>query len=455
MADRQKTYAEKVAETLIAALEAGTAPWQKPWAPGAADFMPYNPTTGKRYRGINALMLMASGQSDQRWLTYKQAQAEGAQVRKGEHGTPIQYWQFTAQEQRRDEDGRLVIDPSTNKPFVDEVRLERPRVFFATVFNAAQIDGMPPIQPAQAPSWNPVERAEAILAASGADIRHVEGNRAFYSPARDFIQLPNRGQFDDASKYYATALHELGHWTGHPDRLNRDLAHPFGSEGYAREELRAEIASLIVGNETGIGHDPSQHAAYVASWIKVLREDPLEIFRAAADAEKVSTFLIGLGLQYVLAYRLGWLPLDGYGQTAGERLVAVVLPALTLGLFGAAYYTRLVRDEVLGQLPLDYVRTARAKGAGRWRVLVTHVLRNTLLPLVTVVGLDLGALLGGAIVTEKLFRWPGLGQLAVDAVVERDGPVLLGTVLLSSAAIVGANLLVDLSYALLDPRARR
>ena len=166
------------------------------------------------------------------------------------------------------------------------------------------------------------------------------------------------------------------------------------------------------------------------------------------------TFLLGLGLQYVLAFRLGWLPLDGYGRTMSERLVAVVLPALTLGLFGAAYYTRLVRDEVLGQLPLEYVRTARAKGASRARVLVTHVLRNTLLPLVTVVGLDLGALLGGAIVTEKLFRWPGLGQLSVDAVVERDGPVLLGTVLLSSVAIVGANVLVDLSYALLDPRAR-
>jgi peptide/nickel transport system permease protein len=166
------------------------------------------------------------------------------------------------------------------------------------------------------------------------------------------------------------------------------------------------------------------------------------------------TFLLGLGLQYLFAYRLRWLPFDGYGQSSGERLLSVVLPALTLGLFGAAYYTRLVRDEVLGQLGQDYARTALAKGASRLRVLVVHVLRNTLLPLVTVIGLDFGTLLGGAIVTEKLFRWPGLGQLSVDAVVERDGPVILGTVLVASTAVLVANLLVDLSYALLDPRSR-
>ena len=166
------------------------------------------------------------------------------------------------------------------------------------------------------------------------------------------------------------------------------------------------------------------------------------------------TFLLGLGLQYLLAYRLRWLPFDGYGATWPERLRSVVLPALTLGLFGAAYYTRLVRDEVLGQLGQDYARTALAKGASRLRVLVVHVLRNTVLPLLTVVGLDFGALLGGAIVTEKLFRWPGLGQLSVDAVVERDGPVILGTVLVASSAVILANLLVDLSYALLDPRSR-
>lgn len=167
------------------------------------------------------------------------------------------------------------------------------------------------------------------------------------------------------------------------------------------------------------------------------------------------TFLLGLGLQYVFAYRLRLLPFDGRGQGPGEQLASTLLPALTLGVFGAAYYSRLVRDEVLGQLGQDYARTALAKGASRLRMLTVHVLRNTLLPLVTLLGLDFGALVGGAIVTEKMFRWPGLGQLSVDAVVERDGPVILGTVLVASSAILVANLLVDLSYALLDPRSRR
>jgi peptide/nickel transport system permease protein len=167
------------------------------------------------------------------------------------------------------------------------------------------------------------------------------------------------------------------------------------------------------------------------------------------------TFLTGIGLQWLFAHRLGWLPFDGYGQTLGERLVHSLLPGMTLGFFGAAYYTRLVRDEVLLQAQQDYVRTARAKGASPARVLFSHVLRNTLMPLLTVIGLDFGTLVGGAIVTEKLFRWPGIGRLSVDAVIERDGPVVMGTVLIASTAIVIANLLVDLSYGLLDPRTRR
>lgn len=167
------------------------------------------------------------------------------------------------------------------------------------------------------------------------------------------------------------------------------------------------------------------------------------------------TFLIGIGLQYVLAFRLQWLPFDGSGKTLGEQLQHLVLPALTLGLFGAAYYTRLVRDEMLSQRALDYVRTARAKGASEARVVLVHMLRNVVLPVITVIGLDLGALVGGAIVTEKLFRWPGIGSLSVDAVMERDAPVILGCVLVASVGVVIANLLVDLSFVVLDPRTRR
>jgi putative DNA primase/helicase len=294
MENLKKPFHETVADKLIEQLKEGTAPWQKPWQagePGA--FMPTNPTTGKRYKGINAIQLMSQGHEDQRWMTYKQAAAVDAQVRKGEKGTPIQYWKFSEEHTKTDANGKPVLD-AQGESVKQSVKLERPRVFFATVFNADQIDGLPPIQPRKAQEWSAVERAEQILQASGAVIRNGEQNRAFYRPATDSIHLPDKGQFATADSYYATALHELGHWTGHETRLDRDLVHPFGSDGYAKEELRAEIASMILGDELGIGHDPEQHAAYVGSWIKVLKDDPLEIFRAAADAEKIQNYVLGL-----------------------------------------------------------------------------------------------------------------------------------------------------------------
>ena len=169
----------------------------------------------------------------------------------------------------------------------------------------------------------------------------------------------------------------------------------------------------------------------------------------------IPTFAVGIALQYVFAYRLRWLPLDGFGRTTADQARAIVLPALSLGLFGAAYATRLVRDEVTAALALDHARTARAKGASRLGVLVRHALRNALAPVLTVAGVDFGALVGGAIVVETLFRWPGLGSASVNALLDRDGPLILGTVLVTSTAVVVANLVVDLAFPLLDPRARR
>jgi putative DNA primase/helicase len=284
-------YAKKVAEGLIGQLKAGTAPWQKPWQPGE-QFMPYNPTTGKEYRGGNTLWLMAQGHSDPRWMTYRQASAEGAQVRRGEHGTQIQYWITKGTEPVTDAEGRPVRGDD-GKPLTRTVNYERPRVKTFTVFNAEQIDGLPPAPTRTISEWERHERAEAILSGSGVSITHQAGDRAYYQPSTDKIVLPERGQFPSGDRYYATALHELGHASGHPSRLARDLAHPFGSQGYAREELRAEIASLITGTEIGVGHDPSRHAAYVGSWIKALENEPQEIFRAAADAEKIAGMLRG------------------------------------------------------------------------------------------------------------------------------------------------------------------
>ncbi len=297
----KKPFHETVAETLIEQLKQGTAPWQKPWEPGDPGFfIPTNPTTGKRYRGINAIHLMSQGRTDQRWMTYKQAAAVGAQVNKGEKSTPIQYWQFRKEQNKLDANGKPVLD-AQGQPVREEVRLERPRVFFAAVFNAEQIDGLPPLQRKESKeqTWSAIERAEHILQASGAKIQHGQENRAFYRPLGDSIHLPDKEQFPSANNYYATALHELGHWTGHSSRLDRDLSNPFGSQGYAKEELRAEIASMILGAEIGTGHDPGQHAAYVGSWIKALQEDPLEIFRAAADAEKIQDYVLALEQQQV------------------------------------------------------------------------------------------------------------------------------------------------------------
>ena len=298
MADNnKKSFHVQVAEKLIEQLQQGIAPWQKPWKNGeVVSIIPFNPVTNKRYKGSNAIYLMCHGRSDPRWMTYKQAAATDAQVRKGETGTLIQYWKFNDQVNKTDENGNPLKN-NEGKIIKVTVALERPRIFYATVFNAEQIEGLPPLAPTvqtEAEEWQAIERAEHILTLSGAVIHHGEQKGAFYRPTTDSIHLPDKSQFLSPAHYYATVLHELGHWTGHTSRLDRDLAHPFGSMGYAKEELRAEIASLILGNELQIGHDPDQHVAYVASWIKVLRDEPLELFRAAADAEKIQEYVLGL-----------------------------------------------------------------------------------------------------------------------------------------------------------------
>jgi putative DNA primase/helicase len=286
-------YHQIVANQIIESLKGGTAPWLKPWEPGIGNGqVPFNPVTGKRYRGINALYLMLNQSDDNRWLTYKQAQSIDAQVRKGEKGTTIQYWKFNEERVKEDEAGRPVLDEQGNSVKI-QVSLERPRVFYATVFHASQIENMPALVTKEL-DWSMVEKAEKLLLQSGAAIFHSEADRAFYRLSTDSIHLSPKAQFKSAAHYYATALHELGHWSGHPSRLDRDLGHPFGSEAYAKEELRAEIASMLLGAELGIGHNPAQHTAYIKSWIRVLEDDPLEIFRASADAEKIFNHICAL-----------------------------------------------------------------------------------------------------------------------------------------------------------------
>jgi peptide/nickel transport system permease protein len=165
------------------------------------------------------------------------------------------------------------------------------------------------------------------------------------------------------------------------------------------------------------------------------------------------TFLIALVLQVVFARELRWLPLDGYGATAVEHLRSLVLPAITLGIYGAAFYTRLVRDEMSHLLRQDWVRTARAKGLPAWRVVAGHAFPNALVSVITAAGLDFGVLMSGAVVTETVFRWPGLGELSLRATLNRDGPVVCGCLIVTGIAVALASLAVDLAYPLLDPRS--
>ncbi len=175
---------------------------------------------------------------------------------------------------------------------------------------------------------------------------------------------------------------------------------------------------------------------------------------AGLVGQSAPTFFVGMVLIYLLSFRFGWFPISGYGEPGLDRLYHLVLPALTLAAVGVAYYARVVRSELIDTLREDYVRTARAKGLSERRVIVKHALRNALGPLVTLVGLDLGVLLGGAVVVEYLFAWPGIGREVLQAIHDLDIPLVLGVVLLAAVAIAVANLIVDLVYLWLDPRLR-
>ena len=287
----RKPFHEEFAEKIIEDLRRGVAPWQKPWRPGEV-FPPMNPVSGTVYSGINRVMLSRYGFDDPRWMTLRQANTLDCRVQKGEKAETIVYWQFSKEEAARDDDGKSVLDGEGNQ-VMEKVELTRPIVRFSSVFHVSQLAGeIPPLDKSSlVPPWNPNEKAEAILDNSGAVIKHNQRNRAFYSPHADEICLPPKDHFIAQDAYYATALHELGHWTGHVSRLAREFG-PFGSEVYAREELRAEIASWMFGQDLGIGHDPGQHLAYVDSWIKALEKDPFEIVRACRDAEKIKHYVI-------------------------------------------------------------------------------------------------------------------------------------------------------------------
>ena len=284
-------FAEAVVNELIDQLRRGVAPMQQPWSPATGSDWPYNHVTGNRYSGGNALLLMMNHHQDPRWMTYRQAQSVGAQVRKGESGVALVKLITSIERNARDEKGKPILDDN-GEPVKERFQLENPYFKKFTVFNAQQIDGLSPLE--KAPVWEDHERAEKLLRLSGADIRHVAGNDAYYHFVQDHIVLPEKKQFPSDGNYYATALHELGHWTGHESRLNREMVgFRQDSAKYAREELRAEIASLMLSREIGLPVDTERHADYVSSYIELLENDPTEILRAARDAERIQKYILG------------------------------------------------------------------------------------------------------------------------------------------------------------------
>lgn len=286
-------YQEKRQETvdyLIEAMEKGTAPWQQNWEKNK---MPHNAGSGYQYRGGNAARLMTAQirypqfADDSRWCTFKQASDNGWKIRKGEKALAhTEYWVF--------QEKQFVKDDKTGKLEEKMVNLDRPKVMVYPMFNATQIEGIPPAEQKRH-EWDPVEKAEELLQKSGASIEH-QGEKALYRPSKDLIIIPKKDRFSSPEAYYATALHELGHWTGHKDRLNREQP-PYSKDPktYAREELVAEISSMFVQPEVGLkmpDQHKEHHAAYVDYYIQILKKDPNEFFRAVADADKAADYVL-------------------------------------------------------------------------------------------------------------------------------------------------------------------
>jgi antirestriction protein ArdC len=287
-ADRTSLY-DDITNKIIAELEAGRVPWVQPWGTAAAKAplaMPANAATGRQYSGINVLILWGAviehGFPVQSWLTFRQALSLGGHVRKGERGTTVVYAD------------RFI--PDDEKKRAQEAGDEAQAIRFLkrfTVFNVGQCEGLPDDLAVAPPAPEPglIEpRVEALIKATGIAFR-IGGNRAFYMPPADYVQVPPPQAYFEAIDWHRTALHELGHATGHASRLSRDLSGSFGSKKYAFEELVAEMNAAFCCASLGIV-PTVRHADYIGSWLEVLREDNRAVVRAASQASKAADWLL-------------------------------------------------------------------------------------------------------------------------------------------------------------------
>ncbi|MGY2987690.1 ArdC family protein [Bradyrhizobium sp. USDA 4508] len=280
---------QNVTARILAELETGTAPWVKPWSATPGKNIPHNAATGRPYSGANLVLLwLSQGRfASPRFMTFKQAKDLGGNVRKGEHGFTVYF-----------------VKPMVGKA-KDGDETAKGRTFTMlrayTVFNVDQCENLPEriVSPAPVKPRHNDERDATIdefIAATGADFRDdVGGDRAYYAPGPDFVALPSFASFNSAASYYATAFHELGHWTGNAKRLNREFGKRFGDKAYAAEELVAELCSAFLCAEFDIDGE-LRHAGYIENWIQLLKDDARAFFTAASAAQKAADYMRGLAL---------------------------------------------------------------------------------------------------------------------------------------------------------------
>jgi len=277
MASSDKVY-KNVTDRILEELREGAAPWVKPWVVT----LPYNAVSQQSYSGINILLLWQSAQESSyeqsAWLTYKQAKELGGHIKKGEKATQIVYAATAKKKKKQEED-------------------KEESYFFLknyAVFNIEQAEGLPPRLYKNNKSRKQAKKGksrevEAFLNKLPATV-YFGGSRAYYHPTDDYVQLPIKASFNSYATYYATYLHELGHWTGHQTRLNRDLTGKFGTPSYAKEELIAEMTAAFLCAELGLKAE-LRHAGYMESWIKLLEDDAKAVVRAASKAGKAAEYL--------------------------------------------------------------------------------------------------------------------------------------------------------------------
>jgi antirestriction protein ArdC len=287
---RTRDVYRSITDQIVASIEAGAGAFTMPWHRDTATTMPTNALTGNTYNGVNIVALWAAaeqcGFTTGHWATYEQWSLLGGQVRKGEKASVVVFYKQESVDVSETDTGER------KKKSVLYARSSR-------VFNVDQIDGWQAPQPAVSDPVAVLGEAERFVTATSADIR-IGGDRACYRPRTDQIQIPDRDRFTGTDtigateSYYATLLHELTHWTGHTSRLDRDFSDRFGREGYAMEELVAELGAAFLCSDLGITNRPrADHAAYIAHWLAVLKKDTRAIFTAASKANEARRFLTG------------------------------------------------------------------------------------------------------------------------------------------------------------------